>query len=204
VAATDEDESQAPHAGASPTPWGQFIVGAVIGGVATWMIVLNQSGVAPSSMLAGVAATYEAARDAVLTPAAEALGVQLSPGYRDALALLAVLFAAIVRTSLRYAGLWWIIVLAVVLASLGAARLAYLPWELTTTEIAERWIDRAVVFTLLITVLAPLAGMIGRVMDPTARGIDDLTAPAAIMTLWNAVAIAAFAAALFFINWATV
>ncbi|MDZ4866610.1 MAG: hypothetical protein SGI91_04760 [Alphaproteobacteria bacterium] len=206
MAATGEDEGQVSQPSApQSTPWVQILVGAVIGGVAVWMIVLSQAGVAPSSMLSGVAATYQAARDAVLTPIAAALGVVLSPGYRDALALLAVLFAAIVRTSLRYAASWWIIAIAVVLASAGALWLAFVPhpWVPTSTDVAERWIQRALYITIGFTILAPLAGLIGRIMDPTAQGLDEMTAPPAMLTLWNAAAIAAFAAALFFINWAT-
>jgi len=188
-----------------PLPWGQMVVGAVIGGVATWMILLNQSGVAPSSMLAGVAATYEAARDFVLTPVAEWLGIQLSPDYRDALALLAVLFAAIGRASLRYPGTWWIIGMAVTLATSSAVYWRYVAdvWDMTATDVAEWWIWRALSFTVFITMLAPLAGLIGRVMDPTARELDDLTAPPVRLILWNAVAIAALAGALFFVSWAT-
>jgi hypothetical protein len=201
----DDDQLREATVAPRPLPWGQLIVGAAIGGVAAWMILLNQSGVAPSSMLAGVAETYRAARDLVLNPFSEALGVQLSPDYRDALALLAVLFAAIVRTSLRYPGAWWIIAFAVILGSAGAARLAYLPrpWEPTNTDVAEFWIWRALLFTVLITTLSPLAGLIGRVMDPTTRAFDDLTAPHAMLTLWNAAAIAALAGALFFVSWAT-
>jgi hypothetical protein len=200
---TDDQAQEAPAA-PRPMPWGQLVLGAIVGGVATWMILLNQNGVAPSSMLAGVAEAYQATRDAMLTPVAEALGVQLSPAYRDALALLAVFFAAIVRTSLRYPGAWWIIAFAVILGTLAAARLAYFPrpWPPTTTDMAEFWIWRALLFTILITTLAPLAGLIGRVMDPTARAFDDLTAPHAMLTLWNVVAIAALAGALFFVSWA--
>jgi hypothetical protein len=204
--ATDDADDQAQETAVAPRPmpWGQLVFGAIIGGIATWMIILNQSGVAPSSMLAGVAETYQAARDLVLNPVTEALGVQLSPDYRDALALLAVLFAAVVRTSLRYPGSWWIIAFAVILGSLGAARLAYFPrpWEPTTTDMAEFWIWRALLFTILITMLAPLAGLIGRVMDPTARAFDDLISPQAMLILWNVVAIAALAGALFFVSWA--
>jgi hypothetical protein len=207
MATTNEDEGQVPQALAAPqrTPWVQIIVGAIIGGVAVWMILLNQAGVAPSSMLSGVAAAYQAARDAVLTPIAEAFGVALSPGYRDAVALLAVLFAAIVRTSLRYAESWWIIAIAVILASVGALWLAFVPqpWVPTPTDVAERWIQRALFITIGFTILAPLAGLIGRIMDPTAQGLEEMTAPPAMVTLWNAAAISAFAAALFFINWAT-
>jgi hypothetical protein len=201
----DDDQLREATVAPQPMPWGQLIVGAVIGGVATWMIMLNQSGVAPSSMLAGVAATYEGARDFVLNPVADALGVQLSPDYRDALALLAVLFAAIARTSLRHPGTWWIIAFAVILGLGGALREAYFPrpYEATNTDVAEYWIWRALSFTIFITMLAPLAGLIGRVMDPTARALDDLTPPPAMLILWNAAAIAALAGALFFVSWAT-
>lgn len=199
-----DDQVQEPAVAPQPMPWGQLVFGAVIGGVATWMILLNQSGVAPSSMLAGVAETYRAARDLVLNPFAEALGVQLSPDYRDAVALLAVLFAAIVRTSLRYPGTWWIIAMTVTLATSSAVYWRYIAdvWEMTPTDVAEWWIRRALGFTVFITMLAPLAGMIGRVMDPTARAFDDLTSPQAMLILWNAVAIAALAGALFFVSWA--
>jgi hypothetical protein len=200
-----DDQAQETAVAPRPMPWGQLVFGAIIGGVATWMIILNQSGVAPSSMLAGVAETYRAARDFVLNPFAEALGVQLSPDYRDALALLAVLFAAIARTSLRYPGTWWIIVFVVTFGSIGALREAYFPrpYDPTNTDVAEFWIWRALGFTIFMTMLAPLAGFIGRVMDPTARALDDLTAPPAMLILWNAVAIAALAGALFFVSWAT-
>jgi len=129
----------------------------------------------------------------------------LSPDYRDALALLAVLFAAIARASLRYPGTWWIIAVAVLLGSIGAARQAYFPrpYDPTNTDVAEFWIWRALLFTIFVTMLAPLAGFIGRVMDPTARALDDLTAPPAMLILWNAAAIAALAGALFFVSWAT-
>jgi hypothetical protein len=204
---TDDADDPVQEATVAPRsmPWGQLIAGVVVGGVATWMILLNQTGVAPSSMLAGVAAKYEAARDFVLNPVAEAVGVKLSPDYRDALALLVVLFAAIARASMRHAGARWIIAFAVFLASLGAASLIIVgrDWGVTATDVAERWIRRALSFTIFVTMLTPLAGLIGRIMDPTARALDDLAAPPAMLIIWNAVAIAALAGALFFVSWAT-
>jgi ApbE superfamily uncharacterized protein (UPF0280 family) len=53
----------------------------------------------------------------------------------------------------------------------------------------------------LYVVIAPLAGFIGKFMEPV-RELDVLTSPSALFTLWNALAVGVFAGSLGLADWA--
>jgi hypothetical protein len=191
---------------AGTLPWGQLIVGSVVGGLALWIVALNVFGVAPSAMLAGVASIYEAARDTATAPP-RWLQIDLSPNAKDGLAFLLVMFAAMIRTARRYPDYWWVPAFLIYSTTLWVAisETPTLSWETvpTRTEVAEAWIKWGTIHTLFLTVALPISGFLGRVWEPSSSGLDEMTAPPMLFTLWNAILIAVVAAFLLLLNWAT-
>jgi len=189
---------------ASAMPWGQLLVGGAIGGFAIWMGALNATGGAPSPSLAGVAAAYETARDAAMAPL-QLLHIDLSPAYKDGLAFVVVMFAAMIRTALRDPDYWWA---PIGVLLVGVCWHAIIVWGLTwgtqptVTYFAEQTIMEMAVFVVFITLIGPFAGFIGRAMEPV-RDLDEMTSPGAMATLGHAVAIALIAGGLSVFNWAT-
>jgi hypothetical protein len=198
---TDDHIEQSPRG----VPWGQLIAGGIVGGISLWMIALHLSGAAPSAMLAGVAATYEGWRDWLMTPLERWLQIKLSPVDRDTLAFDIVMIGAIVRTALRYPTMWgallFILWWALLPVSTLFAFLAFPDFWVLRWRGVEYSIRIVAVFSALVVVGTPIAGIIGKIMEPV-RELDDLLSPPAMFALWNAIAIAALAGGLLVVDWA--
>lgn len=101
-----------------PFAWGQLAVGSVIGATAVWSMALHYFDATPSEMLAGVAETYRAWRDGLLTPLLEFTQIELSSFRRDTLAFDVVMVGALVRTAMRYPSAWGVFLPIVVCVAL--------------------------------------------------------------------------------------
>jgi hypothetical protein len=196
---TDESVERMPRG----LPWGQLFVGSIVGGISLWMLALDFTGAEPSALLAGVAGTYEAWRDWLITPLERLLQIELSTTKRNLLTFDIVMIGALVRTALRYREVWGVLVfLAVWVAYWSIAKLDDPVGVVTADYILEGAISSAAIGAVLIVFITPLAGMIGRVMEPV-KDVDDLTSPPIMLALWNAIALIATSGALLLLDWAS-
>jgi hypothetical protein len=114
-----------------------------------------------------------------------------------------VMIGALVRTALRYREVWGVLVfLAVWVAYWSIAKLDDPVGVVTADYILEGAISSAAIGAVLIVFITPLAGMIGRVMEPV-KDVDDLTSPPIMLALWNAIALIATSGALLLLDWAS-
>lgn len=190
---------------ARPFAWGQLAVGSAIGAIAVWSMALHYTEATPSEMLAGVAETYRAWRDGLLTPLLEFTQIELSSLDRDTLAFDIVMVGAMVRTATRYPSEWGVLLPIVVWVALSPVSYFTFPlivgpgiWS--PSYQAGVTISTIAIYTVLAVAIAPLAGIVGRFMEPT-RELDDLTAPPVRYALWNALVISAIAGGLLAVDW---
>lgn len=185
--------------------WGQLVAGAVIGGIAVWSIALHLTDTTPSAMLAGVAATYQAWRDWLLSPLLAPFDIALSPLNRDILTFDAVMAAAWVRTALRYPDAWDGLIGFVLWPSLATMFIYLFAPDLWSPSFGVAyWISVAAAICAISLLLRPMTGVAASwlVDETTAAHFGSLTSPVALSGLSNALAVLVFAGGLFALDWA--